>query len=332
MAEGTRMQQRRATEAVWNTSEYVLAPGELGVTTDTGIIKIGNGTSPWSELDIALGSEYLPILGKAADSELLDGIDSDGFYKLADATTAATANKLIKRLSDGRAQGATATSGDDLVNYTQWNANNTSQAADITNLQVQSVADRTALLALSTGSLPYGYRVRQTDKGYLWMWDLTAWRYTGTPGGDNPYMRIVRTSSLSWSAVAGEIYGFSLGETTDSALFSWTTGTALSAGNGGRITVTEAGKYRIQSYIGTDAGSNYYFNLTHLFPSISSSLLLSKFGMMTGLGVLAGFGDITITDEGHMAASQGVGMTLYISASGASVRSVNFVVTRLPSI
>jgi hypothetical protein len=125
MADGTRMQQRRATEAVWTTSEYVLAPGELGVTTDTGIIKIGNGTSPWSELDIAFGSEYLPLLGKAADSELLDGIGAAGFLQAADATTAPTADKILRRLSDGRAQAVTATSGNDLINYTQWAAANT---------------------------------------------------------------------------------------------------------------------------------------------------------------------------------------------------------------
>lgn len=95
MAEGTRMQQRRATEAVWNTSDYVLAPGELGVTTDTGIIKIGNGTSPWSELEIAFDSEYLPILGKAADSELLDGVSADFFIKEADTSTSPTPDTYV---------------------------------------------------------------------------------------------------------------------------------------------------------------------------------------------------------------------------------------------
>lgn len=137
MADGTRMQQRRATEAVWSTSSYVLAAGELGVTTDTGIIKIGNGTSPWSELNIAFGSEYLPLLGKAADSDLLDGINSTGFWQTADATTAPTADKLVKRLNDGRAQAASATSGSDLVNFTQWDSSNTTLNASI----AQSIID-----------------------------------------------------------------------------------------------------------------------------------------------------------------------------------------------
>lgn len=115
MAEGTRMQQRRATEAVWNTSDYVLAPGELGVTTDTGIIKIGNGTSPWSELETAFDSEYLPILGKAADSELLDGVSADFFIKEADTSTSPTPDTYVQRTGTGTIKGAAAVASDDLV-------------------------------------------------------------------------------------------------------------------------------------------------------------------------------------------------------------------------
>lgn len=161
MADGTRMQQRRATEAVWSTSGYVLAPGELGVTTDTGIIKIGNGTSPWSELDIAFDSQYLPLLGKAADSELLDGIDSAGYLKTGDATTAPTANKILQRLSDGRAQAAAATSGSDLVNFTQWDASVVALNSAITNsiitarseAMARTFSDATTSITLAAGDV-----------------------------------------------------------------------------------------------------------------------------------------------------------------------------------
>lgn len=115
MAEGTRMLQRRATEAVWNASAYVLAAGELGITTDTGIIKIGNGTSPWSELDPAFDSHYLPILGKASDSELLDGIGSESFVKVADTSTSATNDTYVKRTGTGTIKASTAVEADDLV-------------------------------------------------------------------------------------------------------------------------------------------------------------------------------------------------------------------------
>lgn len=119
MAVGTRMQQRRGLASEWSTSNYVLSDGEFGVTTDTGIIKVGDGVNGWNALDPAFDSHYLPILGKAADSQLLDGIDSTGFLQVGDATTAATADKVVKRLSDGRAKVAAGTATDDAVNLSQ---------------------------------------------------------------------------------------------------------------------------------------------------------------------------------------------------------------------
>lgn len=122
MAEGTRMLQRRATEAVWNTSDYVLASGEIGVTTDTGIIKVGNGTSPWTELDPAFDSHYLPILGKAADSELLDGIGSESFVKVIDSSVNPTNDSYVKRTADGGIKGTDATEATELTSLQQMTA------------------------------------------------------------------------------------------------------------------------------------------------------------------------------------------------------------------
>jgi hypothetical protein len=124
MAIGVQQQQRRGTAAEWNTSDYVLAAGEFGVTTDTWIIKIGDGVNVWSNLPIAFEASYLPLGGKAADSELLDGIGSDGFYKLADATTTATADKLVKRTAEGRVKVADGVDIDDAVNQAQLLASN----------------------------------------------------------------------------------------------------------------------------------------------------------------------------------------------------------------
>jgi hypothetical protein len=122
MADGTRMLQRRATEAVWTTSDYVLAEGELGVTTDSGIIKIGNGVNTWSELDPAFDSRYLPLEGTAANSDLLEGISADGFLKAADASTAATADKIAMRDAEGNLKAATAVDADDLTPLAQQTA------------------------------------------------------------------------------------------------------------------------------------------------------------------------------------------------------------------
>lgn len=149
MAVGTRMQQRRATAAQWNTSAYVLAPAELGVATDTGVIKIGDGSNVWSDLDPAFDSVYLPILGKAADSELLDGINSTGFIQLADVSTSATADKIARRDGDGRMKAAAGESTNDVVNYDQMVAADTVSVVDARKELVSRSVSADITLALT---------------------------------------------------------------------------------------------------------------------------------------------------------------------------------------
>jgi hypothetical protein len=332
MAEGTRMQQRRATEAVWSTSGYVLADGELGITTDSGIIKIGDGVNAWSDLDPAFDSHYLPILGKAADSELLDGIGSEGFWKTDDATTAPTSSKLALRTGTGTVKGAVAAASDDLVAKSQLDSTNAAVATnttDISNLKLHTVADRTALLALSTGSFPYGYLVKQTDTGYIWMWDLTAWRYVGNPGGDHPYI-IISRSTLTWGNTDGHVYGYGLDTNSDDDLFSYTPGTSTAAP--GFVTVTDAGKYKITSFLAADLGGAYYAFLQSVFPGISTSLFLGKFTSALGMAVPNGFSDLIVYDEGYLPANQNIRQRVYMNTAGATIRSSYIVVMRVPSI
>lgn len=46
----TRIQLRRGLSSEWEAENPTLAEGELGVETDTGKFKIGNGTDPWDDL------------------------------------------------------------------------------------------------------------------------------------------------------------------------------------------------------------------------------------------------------------------------------------------
>jgi hypothetical protein len=333
MAEGTRMQQRRATEAVWATSGYVLADGELGVTTDTGIIKIGDGVNAWSDLDPAFGSSYLPILGTAANSSLLGGISSSGFWQTADATTAATASKLALRTGTGTVKGAVAAASDDLVAKSQLdttNANVTTNTTDIDNLKIHSAANRTALLAISTGSLPYGYLVKQTDKGYIWMWDGAGWRYKGNPTGDNPYIELSR-GTLSWGNLATAVWGFSLLATNDTDLFTWSAGTSSSVG--GYVSVTEAGRYHMMGLSQTTYNpSAYYTNVQMEYPSIPNTYKLFNANGLMGAGTPSGFMDFTVHDFGALPASQHIRLQVYINIAGSELRGALLHVERLPSI
>jgi hypothetical protein len=118
---GTSFENRRGTAQVWRTANPVLKAGELGYETDTHVIKIGDGVNNWNALPTANDQTYLPILGKAADSDKLDGLDSTAFLTRTDATatylpsataastyqtqasivSAATANAPVKRDAQG---------------------------------------------------------------------------------------------------------------------------------------------------------------------------------------------------------------------------------------
>lgn len=54
-----RMQQRRGTEEQWTAANPVLAPGEIGFESDTNKFKIGNGVTPWENLDYFVGEGTL---------------------------------------------------------------------------------------------------------------------------------------------------------------------------------------------------------------------------------------------------------------------------------
>lgn len=51
MPVNTRLQVRRGISSTWTSSNPVLYAGEMGFETDTGRIKIGDGTTAWNSLD-----------------------------------------------------------------------------------------------------------------------------------------------------------------------------------------------------------------------------------------------------------------------------------------
>jgi hypothetical protein len=72
-----RIQLRRDTAADWTSANPVLAPGEIGLETDTDQIKIGNGDDAWTALS------YGGIVGPPGTNGTngTNGIDgSDAFH------------------------------------------------------------------------------------------------------------------------------------------------------------------------------------------------------------------------------------------------------------
>src|SRR5574343_292423 len=66
-----KMQHRRGTAAQWTAANPVLADGEMGIETDTGQVKCGNGTAAWNSLgylSVALAAGIVNSTHLAASS------------------------------------------------------------------------------------------------------------------------------------------------------------------------------------------------------------------------------------------------------------------------
>ncbi len=99
MAVVTQIQTRRGTAAQWTSANPTLAAGEWGYETDTGKVKIGNGSTAWNSLGYTGAGD---IEGVTASTGLSGG-GSSGTVSLsidtsvtADLTTAQTlTNKTL---------------------------------------------------------------------------------------------------------------------------------------------------------------------------------------------------------------------------------------------
>lgn len=100
------IQLRRGTAAAWTASNPTLMQGELGYETDTGLYKIGNGSTAWNSLS------YNTLYGTATLAQInIDGgtdigadvVASDKFI-LYDASATANRTVSVTRISNFAAQ------------------------------------------------------------------------------------------------------------------------------------------------------------------------------------------------------------------------------------
>lgn len=87
MAVVTQIQARRGTAAQWTSANPTLAAGEWGYETDTGKVKIGNGSTAWSSLGYT-GAATGTVTSITAGTGLSGGtITGSGTIAIDTATT-----------------------------------------------------------------------------------------------------------------------------------------------------------------------------------------------------------------------------------------------------
>ena len=123
MAVVTHIQVRRGTAAQWTSANPTLASGEWGYETDTGKIKIGNGSTAWSSLSYFGGTGTVTSItagtGLSGGTITTSGTVSIDTATTVDVSTAQTlTNKTISASNNTLTGVATETGTQTLTNKT----------------------------------------------------------------------------------------------------------------------------------------------------------------------------------------------------------------------
>lgn len=110
----TKLQNRRDTAANWTSTNPTLSSGEFGYETDTGKVKIGNGSTAWTSL------AYITSSGTSIEETI---VDAKGDLIVA------SANDAVGRLAVGATNGHVLTVDSAETLGVKWAAASSSSAA-----------------------------------------------------------------------------------------------------------------------------------------------------------------------------------------------------------
>ena len=109
----TQLQQRRGTAASWTSTNPTLAAGEIGFESDTGKIKIGNGSTAWNALAYTASSTAVTYLYNATAAQTtFSGADANS---LTLAYTVGSEQVYLNGVLQVRGSDYTATNGTSIV-------------------------------------------------------------------------------------------------------------------------------------------------------------------------------------------------------------------------
>lgn len=107
-----QIQLRRGTAAEWTDADPVLAEGEVGVETDTGQIKIGDGSNAWSSLDYFAGGGGGGGSGTVTSVSVATANGLAGTVANPTTTPAITLRTTVTGLLKGNGTSISAAAGD----------------------------------------------------------------------------------------------------------------------------------------------------------------------------------------------------------------------------
>lgn len=280
--QGVRFLQRRDTAAHWAAKNPVLGDGEFGIEKDTGVIKVGDGVTSWTELEAAFESRFLPILGKAVDSFKLDGLPPSAYLKTDDATIARVSyvddrtlpasptRKLVSHWGSGTSfpvvgvlPGDTFVRSDVGTNGSSWVYVGGSSGKNGWVHKGPIVCTSTTRPATAVAYA--GLHIYETDTKYEAIHDGTNWVYA--PGGDCLYritdgagISTVQNINLAVPFAQAVYTSPEITQSADKTQFTLLRGGVWSITFGFRIVSQTTGGYRFVSQLTDQAGVNLVQN------------------------------------------------------------------------
>lgn len=316
------MQQRRDTAANWTSNNPTLLNAEIGYETDTGYLKIGDGSTAWTSLGYVDGTKVsayplatVDISNDAITADkLADTAVTAGSYTAADITvdaqgriTAAASGAIgTSEITDGAITSAKldtniTIAGDLTVNGTTTTINSTTLTVDDKNIELGSVATPTDVTADGGGITLKG----ATDKTINWVDSTDSWTFSEHVDlASGKEFQIAGTSVLNATTLGSGVVNSSLTSVGTIATGTWSASTiAVDKGGTGQTSYTDG-----QLLIGNTTGNT-----------------LSKATLTAGSGVSitngSGSIEISATGSGGTLTSVDVAGGTGLTSSGGPITS-----------
>ena len=278
-----QMQQRRDTAANWTSADPTLLAGELGYESDTGKLKIGDGSTAWSSLAYEPGfslSAYPLATSDIAD----DAITGD---KLANDIT--IANDLT-------------VTGDLTVNGTTTTINSTTLQVDDKNIELGTVGTPTDVTADGGGITLKG----TTDHTILWTDSTDSWDFSEHVNiASGKEFRIDGTKVLDATGLGSSVVSSSLTSVGTIATGVWN-GTAIATAYIADDAVTSA-KIADGTIVNADVNASAAIVGTKIDPdfgaqnvSTTGTVAANEVDTPTVNNASASSGGIAIDSDGHV--------------------------------